>query len=112
MNKQCCKVHALSLGLTLGIIWGLGMFLTGLLATWCEAWGHKFVEVMGSIYIGFEPTYLGSVIGLAWGFVDAFIGGLIIAWIYNCFLRCCCKGGVCSSKTSSPSGSEPPREEV
>jgi hypothetical protein len=26
---------------------------------------------------------LGSVIGLLWGLVDGFIGGLVFAWLYN-----------------------------
>ncbi len=26
---------------------------------------------------------MGSAIGLAWGFVDALIAGVIFAWLYN-----------------------------
>lgn len=84
------KLNVWSLGLALGIVWGLGMFITGLITMWCDgAWGADFVAGMGSIYIGFKATWGGSFLGLIWGFVDAFIAGVIIAWLYNCFARCC-----------------------
>jgi len=78
MNKLDVK----ALGLTLGIVWGGGMFLLGLTAL-LGGWGTQWVRAMGSLYIGYEPTVVGSIIGGAWGFVDAGIGGLLIAFIYN-----------------------------
>ena len=47
------------------------------------------VEPLGSptfierVYIGYEFTPVGSVIGFLWGFVDGLIGGAIVAWLYN-----------------------------
>ncbi len=84
------KLSVWGLGLALGIVWGVGIFLTGLITMWCGGdWGKDFVGGMGSIYIGFKSTWGGSFLGLVWGFFDAFIGGVIIAWLYNCFARCC-----------------------
>ncbi|MHC4910793.1 MAG: hypothetical protein ACYTF9_13870 [Planctomycetota bacterium] len=29
------------------------------------------------------PSPAGSLIGLAWAFVDGIVGGLVFAWLYN-----------------------------
>ena len=36
-------------------------------------------------YYGYSLTPLGSLIGLAWGFVCGAICGAILAWLYNLF---------------------------
>ena len=36
-----------------------------------------------TLYIGYKPTVLGSVLGGIWGFFDAGIGGVVVAWLYN-----------------------------
>jgi hypothetical protein len=46
-------------------------------------WGRAMVDVLGSLYLGFRPTPLGSIIGGAWAFVDGAVGGAIVAWLYN-----------------------------
>jgi hypothetical protein len=38
---------------------------------------------IGRFYIGYNVIPPGSVIGMVWGFFDAFIGGAIFAWLYN-----------------------------
>ena len=81
------QLHPVRLGIALGITWAIGMFLLGLTA-WLFGYGTDFLNTMASIYRGFAPSLLGSLIGAAWGFVDAFIGGFLIAWFYNC--GCCC----------------------
>ena len=41
-------------------------------------------------YIGFAATPTGSLIGAAYGLVDGFIFGIVMAWIYNwCSAKCC-----------------------
>ena len=49
----------------------------------CMDWGGALEEVMSTLYIGYKATILGSVIGGVWGFFDAGIGGLVVAWLYN-----------------------------
>ena len=82
------KLRVLSLGFAVGIVWALGIVLAGLAAL-CFGWGTQFVAAMGSIYIGYAPTLVGVLIGLVWSFVDGFIGGVLIALIYN-LCSCCC----------------------
>lgn len=76
------ELNAKNLGLTLGILWGLGLFLVTLISVF-SGYGAAFLNVVASIYPGFKVTYLGAIIGLVYGFIDGFIGGWLIAWIYN-----------------------------
>ena len=65
----------------LGVSWAACMLFVGWAAVF--GWGVKFVDVMSSVYIGFEPTVVGGIVGALWGFVDGAIGGLLIAVVYN-----------------------------
>ena len=76
------KLNAKALALSLGIISALYVFFHGLMVMFF-GWGAELASILGSLYIGFEPTILGSIIGAVWGFVDGAIAGVIIAWIYN-----------------------------
>ena len=68
--------------LAAGIWWGSAMLILGLVATWFGV-GTSFVELIGSIYIGFNVGILGSIIGGVLGFVDMFIGVWILIWLYE-----------------------------
>ena len=76
------KLNIKAFGLACGIVWGLAMLSLGLLNTFSD-WGSGIESVMATLYLGYTPTFLGSIIGGIWGFADAGIGGLAIAWIYN-----------------------------
>ena len=91
MSGDRAKLSICSLGCALGITWALGLLIMGWLA-WLSGWAIPMVEVIGSAYIGYEPTFWGSVIGAIWGFADMFIAGVIIAAVYN--------GCVCGKKCS------------
>ena len=78
MNGSFSKLHAVSFGLALGIIWGLGMLITAIFASF-TGWGSMFITTMGSVYIGYSPTFIGALIGGALGFLDGFIGGFSLA---------------------------------
>jgi hypothetical protein len=76
------KLDSKAFGLSLGIVWGAGMFLLGLTVMFFN-WGDAWVTLMSSIYFGYKATFWGSVLGGMWGFFDARIGGFVIAWLYN-----------------------------
>lgn len=80
------KINVKALGLSLGITWGIGAFLLGILSMYFN-WGTPCVELLSAMYIGYDSTIKGSLIGAAWGFVDAGIWGVLIAWIYNKFSK-------------------------
>jgi hypothetical protein len=78
------KLNVKAVALTAAIICGIGIFLL----TW---WVIMFEGVsckrtiIGLVYRGYNISPLGSLIGLAWGFIDGLIGGAIFAWLYNFF---------------------------
>lgn len=76
------RLDVRAFGLTCGLLWGLGVFL---LAWWVMAFDGITHEAtpLGRIYRGFSLSPAGSLVGLAWGFADGLIGGLLSAWLYN-----------------------------
>lgn len=75
-----------ALGLALGIIWGLCMFLWALAAVYLN-WGAGAITIMQDIYLGFKAGIIGGIMGAIWGFIDGYIFGFLIALIYNKFSR-------------------------
>ena len=80
------KLNPKAFGLAFGILWGGGVLLMGLLALACS-WAQPFVNVLSIMYVGYSASIVGILIGTAWGFVDAFIGGAVFAWLYNKLLK-------------------------
>ena len=75
----------LSFGFAVGVTSALVVFLLGIVAA-VFGWGVPLAAVLSSLYIGFAPTFVGSITGAVWAFVDGLIFGLLIAWFYNRFL--------------------------
>jgi len=80
------KLDVKAFGLACGIIWAAGVIILGIM-NMLTGWAAGWVELMSTAYIGYQPTFIGSIIGGAWGFVDAGIGGLLLAWLYNKFAK-------------------------
>jgi len=76
------KFDAKAFGISCGVIWGVAMFFLGICDIF-SAWGCGITKIMATLYIGYQPTILGSVIGAVWGFVDAGVGGFVFALLYN-----------------------------
>jgi len=76
------KFNVKALAIAGGVAWGALILFVGLTSTFFS-WGNGFVDVMASIYIGFAPTLLGSIIGTLWALVDGALIGALIAWVYN-----------------------------
>lgn len=75
------RFNILAFALTFGLWWGVGLFImTWWILAFGDASGGSMIE---RIYIGYTVTPLGSVVGLAWGFVCGAICGGIFAWLYN-----------------------------
>lgn len=80
------KLDPKAFGLTCGILWGAGLFS---LTWWIMAFEGPSPKPTGlsRLYRGYKISPAGSVIGLVWGFADAFVGGLTFAWLYNRLAR-------------------------
>ena len=90
-NRGKHHLHVISFGLAVGVTWALGIFILGIVNIFFSTWGVDFISSIGSVYVGYEPTILGSILGGIWAFIDGFIGGVILAWLYNQFSGCCGK---------------------
>lgn len=81
-RRTSTKLDPDAFGLTCGAMWGLGLFA---LTWWLIALDgpSKKPTGLGRVYRGYTISPEGSVIGLIWGFVDALLGGIFFAWLYN-----------------------------
>ena len=76
------KLNIKAFAIAAGLVWGFNWF--GL--TW---WMILFEGItreptlIGRIYRGFNLSPTGSLIAFLWGFLDGFLIGLMVAWIYN-----------------------------
>lgn len=78
------KIDPWALAASLGCVWTIFVVFLGVAAAF--GWGEELVPIVSSIYVGFDTTVLGVVIGSVWAFVDGVIGGALIAILYNFFL--------------------------
>ncbi|MBN2422882.1 bacteriophage holin [Candidatus Woesearchaeota archaeon] len=76
------KTSPSKVGLVIGIMWAGYVFLLGMLAAFFNV-GRPIVSLLGSMYLGYNPSFSGSLIGLVWAFLDGFIAGFIGIWLYN-----------------------------
>jgi hypothetical protein len=83
---RCTKLHAVSFGLAFGVLGAIYAFIIGLIAM--TGYGIDYVHFVGSLYVGYAATFIGSIIGAIWAFIHGFIAGAIIAGLYNYF---CCR---------------------
>lgn len=77
-------LNAKVLGLALGVIFGLGIFVA---TNWLVIKGGARVGphliLLSQYFIGYRVTFFGSFIGAAYGFALGTICGALIGWIYN-----------------------------
>ncbi len=84
-NELHMTLGVISFGFALGITSAIAVFVLGL-AAWLFGWGVDVAIALSSLYIGFGPSFVGSIAGAVWAFVDGLILGILIAWFYNRFL--------------------------
>ena len=76
------KLNAVAFGLACGLLWTISVLILGLLAMQF-GYGSQWVELIATVYKGYGPTLQGTLAGLPWAFADAYIGGFLLAWLYN-----------------------------
>jgi hypothetical protein len=80
------RLNATVQGVVTGIIAGLGIFIATnwllLKAKEGEVVGPH-LSLLGQFFIGYEVSFLGSLLGFAYAFVSGFIIGYFLATIYN-----------------------------
>ena len=76
------EIYTVRLGLTIGLLCGISIFLLVLLAE--KNYGVLFFKMLEGSYPGCSRKDLfGKVMCGLMGFLDGFVGGVLIALIYN-----------------------------
>ncbi|MCH8846437.1 MAG: hypothetical protein IIC11_06850 [Proteobacteria bacterium] len=83
------KLSIKALAITAAIIWGAALLIVGSANMMFPGYATNFLEVIGSVYPGYQPTtgFSSVIIGSLYGVVDAGIGAALFAWVYNFFVE-------------------------
>lgn len=95
VNTRVVHLNAMVQGISAGLIIGLVIFVA---TNWLIlAGGHTGPEgqpivgphlsLLGQFLIGYQVTFIGSLIGFAYGAVIGFVGGYSLSTIYNWMVR-------------------------
>lgn len=76
------KLNTKAFALAAGVVWGVNWFILTWWMILFEGITHE-VTLLGRWYRGFTVSPLGSLVALGYGFVDGFLIGLLVAWLYN-----------------------------
>ena len=75
-------IYPIRLGITLGIIWGFCVLSLAFLAN--KEYGMPLFHMISQVYVGCsQKDTLSKFICGIMGFIDAFIFGIIIGYLYN-----------------------------
>ncbi len=89
--KGVLRLNAKILGLVLGILMGLIIFIG---TNWLLIKGGQMtpsgkyvvgphLQLLSQFFIGYKVSFLGSIIGFFYGFALGTLCGTLISWIYN-----------------------------
>lgn len=76
-------INTKALALTLGILWSLSLLAVSLIALVSTDYLHNITDFFSTLYLGYDLSFTGIMTGMVWAFIDAAIGGLVVAWLYN-----------------------------
>lgn len=81
-DERHVTLGVVSFGFAVGVTSAIFVFVLGVVAA-LFGWGVPIAVALSSLYIGYGPTFIGSIAGAVWAFVNGLIAGLLIAWFYN-----------------------------
>ena len=82
--EEVIRVNRNVLGLTLGILFGFGLFLaTNILVLKGGPHIGANLQLLNQFFPGYSVTFGGSFLGLIYGFAVGYLSGWIIATVYN-----------------------------
>ncbi|MFB6178528.1 MAG: bacteriophage holin [Halorientalis sp.] len=83
MSHDTDGVNARALALAVGVLWAGAVTVLGITSR--IGWGDRWRSLLADVYVGYDETITGTLIGAVWAFVDGFTGGYLLAWLYNKF---------------------------
>jgi hypothetical protein len=82
------RLNAVLQGFVTGIVVGLGIFIA---TNWLVLRGGDVVgphlSLLGHFFPGYQVNFVGSLLGLAYGFLTGFIVGYSVSNMYNYIVR-------------------------
>jgi hypothetical protein len=83
------KLNVKALALASGILWGGCVLMVGLANLIWGGYGVHFLQWLSSFYPGYSGarSFGEVVIATLYALVDGFVGGVVFAWLYNCFAK-------------------------
>ncbi len=82
--QTVARVHPLALGITVGILFGTGIFfITNFLILRGGNPPGPALSRLNQYFFGYTVTFIGSFIGLFYGFITGFVMGWFIALLRN-----------------------------
>jgi len=83
---RLARLNATVQGLVFGILFGGVIFVaTNWLVLTSSGPIGPHLALLGQFFIGYRVTFVGSLIGLAYGFITGFLAGYFMAIMYNLF---------------------------
>jgi hypothetical protein len=88
LERAVLRLNANILGIVLGIILGLGIFVATnfLILKGGEVVGPH-LALLSNFFPFYRVTFVGSLIGFGYGFLSGYIAGFIIGSIYNLVVK-------------------------
>lgn len=75
-----------ALGFSMGILVSFCLLIMSLVNSQTGVWSEA-IRLTGDVYIGYSVSIKGTLIGMVYGFLDGFVGGYLLAWMYNKFAK-------------------------
>jgi hypothetical protein len=84
LSVRIVRLEAVVQGVAWGLVAGLGLFLA---TNWLVLKGGRVVgphlSLLRQFFVGYEVTFLGSLIGFAYAFACGFLAGYLVSIVYN-----------------------------
>ncbi len=78
------KINIKALALSIGIFWGLAVFL---LTQWIVIMDWGFLSEVDGAFLGYSLSWIGAFVGIIYGFVVGYVSGALIGFLYNKFAK-------------------------
>ena len=76
------RAHKRALGMAVGLTAGVAVCLVTVLHVALPIEGLP-IALLGQYFYGYEVSWRGAVVGLAWGFITGFVAGWLLGFVHN-----------------------------
>lgn len=81
MDTHHTTLNPTALGIAFGLVWGGAIAVLAMISR--IGWGAELQAIAEDLYVGYDETSSGVVIGAIWGFADGLVCGVLVGWLYN-----------------------------